>query len=164
MVHDKEVALNLPRFRISISWLMVAIAIAALNFAAIQASFEFEWHMGELLTLGAIPMANVLAVGMLIGVHRLRNLPFLLGFEAFGITGLPQYVYLAISSPTSHGAIDSYVRLLLDPMVKIIGHHPFGFFPIVCFVAVVMLGLPQLVFALIGGFLSSGYRITITRR
>jgi hypothetical protein len=42
--------------------------------------------------------------------------------------------------------------------------HPFVFFPVASCVSAAMLGLPQLAFALIGGLLSSRFKITITRR
>ena len=52
----------MPRFRIA--WVMIFVAIAALDFAAIRAFFV----SGDvaLLVLGALPMANILAVGILI--------------------------------------------------------------------------------------------------
>ena len=49
----------------------------------------------SLLILGALPMANVLAVGILIGQRRPGSRPFLLGFEAFGAMALALYVALA---------------------------------------------------------------------
>ena len=69
-----------PRFRIA--WVMVAVAIAALNLAVIRVLLGSP--VGELVVLGALPMANVLAVGLLIGLRRRGSRPFLLGFEAFG--------------------------------------------------------------------------------
>ena len=68
-----------------IAWVMVAVAIAALDFGAIRALLRFASLMGELLILGTLPMANVLAVGLLIGQRRPGSRPFRLGFEAFGV-------------------------------------------------------------------------------
>jgi hypothetical protein len=60
---------KVPRFRIA--WLMVAVAIAALDFAAIGAILgSGADDFGIFLLLGALPMANVLAVGILIGQRR----------------------------------------------------------------------------------------------
>ncbi len=59
----------------------------------------------------------------------------------------------------------SYLALLIVPMEKFIGpDRPFVYIPVLCSVAVVMLGWPQVAFALLGGFLVSTFRITITRR
>jgi hypothetical protein len=163
----------MPRFRIA--WVMVAIAIAALDFAAIRAFFV----SGEvaLLVLGALPMATILAVGILIAQQRPGSRPFLLGFEAFGAMALATFIaFVTLVSffpdnhglrffPDNHGLIDSYLAPVIQPIEKSIGQNrPFVFIPIVLFAYVVMFGWPQLVFALIGGSLSRRFRITITRR
>jgi hypothetical protein len=68
---------------------MVLVAIAALNFGAIRALW-YDLATGrnsnrlEVLGLGALPMANVLAVGLWINLGRRGSRPFLLGFEVFG--------------------------------------------------------------------------------
>ena len=49
-----------PRFRIA--WIMVAVAIAGINFAAIRAFLDYTSPLGEVLLFGALPMANILAV------------------------------------------------------------------------------------------------------
>ncbi len=153
----------MPRFRIA--WVMVAVAIAALDFGAIRALFGW----GHRLLLGALPMANVLVVGILIAQWRPESRPFLLGFEAFGAMALALFVALVSFFPDSYEPIGSYLALvesvLIEPMGIFIGQdRPFVFIPIACFVAVVMLGWPQVAFALIGGSLSRRFRITITRR
>jgi hypothetical protein len=70
--------------RIRIAWVMFAIAIAALDFAAIRAFLDYPGPFGEELLLGALPMSNVMAVGILIGRWRPGSSSFLLGFEKFG--------------------------------------------------------------------------------
>jgi hypothetical protein len=157
-----------PRFRIA--WIMVAVAIAAFDFGAIREMYGSA--TGELLMLGALPMANVLAVGILVSQRRPGRRPFLLGFEAFGAMALALYVAMTIyfiehAEPNNSYLIllTSYLALLVAPIEKNIGRgRPFVFFPILCFVYVAMLGWPQVVFALIGGFLSRRFKITITRR
>jgi hypothetical protein len=79
------------------------------------------------------------------------------------------YVALVSFSPDSYEPIGSYLALvesvLVEPMEKFIGRaRPFILVPIAYFVAVIMLGWPQVAFALIGGFLSRRFKITITRR
>ena len=87
--------MKMPRFRIA--WIMVAVAIAALDFAAIRASLDIREAV--LFVLGALPMANVLAVGILIAQQRPGSRPFFLGFEAFGAMALALFITVAVASP-----------------------------------------------------------------
>ena len=162
----KGAAVKAPRFRIA--WVMVAVAIAALDFTAIRALLgpytnSLEYQKTMLLLLGALPMANVLAVGMLIGQRRPASRPFLLGFEAFGAMALALSIALASCFPE-----EVVMRCLVpfgDLVEKIIGpNRPFVFIPILCLVAVVVLGGPQVAFALMGGFLSRRFKIAVTPR
>src|SRR3954447_665511 len=100
---------------------MVAVAIAALDFAAIRAFLNFP-EVG-LLVLGALPMANVLAVGILVGQQRPGSRPFLLGFEAFGGMALAFFVTfaLAIFCIDNSALISSYLIPVVQPLEKIIG-------------------------------------------
>jgi hypothetical protein len=149
---------------------MVAVAIAALDFWAIRAMFGSM--TGEWLMLGALPMANVLAFGVLVSQRRPGSRPFLLGFEAFGAMALALYVAWTIYFIEHAGPNNSYLILLysyLAPLVEPIENNigrgrPFVFYPILCSVLVAMLGWPQVAFALIGGFLSRRFKITITKR
>lgn len=74
------------RFRIAS--VMAIIAIAALDIAVIRAIPVIGAPKSELLVLGALPMANVLAVGLLILRPRSGSRPFLLGFVGFGAMAL----------------------------------------------------------------------------
>jgi hypothetical protein len=154
---------KMPRFRIA--WIMVAVAIAALDFAAIRASLDIREAV--LFVLGALPMANVLAVGILIARQRPGSRPFLLGFEAFGAMALALFITAAVASlPFDEYMVIAYY---LAPVLRLIQKsirqdQPLVFVPIVLFAYVVMLGWPQVVFALIGGLLSRRFKVTITRR
>ncbi len=115
------------------------------------------------MLLGALPMANVLAVGMLIGRRRPASRPFLLGFEAFGAMALALFIALAICFPRE--VVLPYLTPVLVLIERTIGNdRPFVMIPIVCFVAVALLGWPQVAFALTGGFLSRKFKITVTPR
>jgi hypothetical protein len=151
-----------PRFRIA--WMMVAVAIAALDFAAIGAILgSGTGDLGIVLVLGALPMANVLAVGLLIGQQRPGSSPFLLGFETFGAMALA--LFIALASCVPRAIVMDYLVPFVRPMERIIGRdRPLVFVPIVCLGCVVMLGWPQLAFALIGGFLCRRFKITEARR
>jgi hypothetical protein len=154
---------KMPRFRIA--WGMVAVAIAALEFAAIRASYDIPEVFFSLL--GALPMANVLAVGILVAQQHPGSRPFLLGFETFGAMALALFVAVAVASFSldTDWSIPSYLAMAIQPIEKRIGQdRPFVLTLIVLFAHVVMLGGPQLVLALIGGFLSWRFKIAITRR
>ncbi len=115
------------------------------------------------MLLGALPMANVLAVGMLIGQRRPASRPFLLGFEAFGAMALVLFIALATSFPRE--VVLPYLTPVLVPIQRTIGDdRPFVMFPIVSVVAVALLGWPQVAFALAGGFLSRRFKVTISPR
>jgi hypothetical protein len=149
-----------PRFRIS--WLMVAVAIAAIDSWAIV-GIELG-NAGILLVFGALPMANVLVVGLLAARHRPATRPYLLGFEAFGAIALALYTLFVTSSHGHDRLIVDYLELMGDTLRKIIGQDHRFFIPIAWFLVVVMLGAPQLALALMGGFLSRRFRIIVVRR
>jgi hypothetical protein len=139
---------KVPRFRIA--WVMTAVAIAALDFGAIGAMFGSP--TGNLLLLGALPMANVLALGILIGQQRPRSRPFLLGFEAFGAVALAAYI--AGAAMLTKVLIFHYLHLATGPYIRTFVKHDTTFHDIIlCSIGVVRFGLPQLAFALVGGLL-----------
>jgi hypothetical protein len=85
---------------------MVVIAITALDIVISQPllrsvlggtrpSPDTPWQ----LIVGALPMANLLAVCLLIGLRRPSGRRFLLGFGVFGAAALAIYVALASSYP-----------------------------------------------------------------
>ena len=67
-------------------------------------------------------MANVLAVGILIGQRRPGSRPFLLGFEAFGAMALAVFVALAVFSPQK--VMIPYLELSLQFVRNTIGQGP----------------------------------------
>jgi hypothetical protein len=144
---------------------MVVVAITALDFAATRALISLRSHqIGTSLLVGALPMANVLGVATLVAHQRPRNRPFLLGFEVFGSMALVVYVILATSS-RGEVVLDFYLEPFLRPIRETIGHNRrFILVPMLVSTAVVLLGSPQVFFALIGGSLSCRFRITITPR
>jgi hypothetical protein len=145
-----------PRFRIA--WVMVAVAIVAFDFAAGRAMVDTGGNVGAFLTLGALPMANILAVGLLIGRRRPGSRPFLLGFETFGTMVLALYVALTILVGVEFMA--SHVTPVVEPMAEAVGTFPhFISIPVLCSATMAVLLLPQVAFALTGGFLFRKYRI-----
>ena len=67
---------------------------------------------GELLILGALPMANVLAVGLLVGLRRPESSPALPGFVTFGAMALALYVALTLLFTDQHDPANLYLSLL----------------------------------------------------
>jgi hypothetical protein len=145
-----------------IAWVMVLAALAAFDFRVAVAWIDYRTPTGDLLLVGAMPMANVLAVGMLIGLRRAGSRPFLWGFEAFGVVALAHYVLVATFSPM---VLWANAEPLVNYVRRTYGRHG----PLVCililiFSATVMLVLPQVAFAVTGGFLGRKFRITNTPR
>ena len=151
-----------PRFRIA--WIMVAVAVAAINFAPIRALND-PGLGGVLLVVGALPVANVLVVGMLIARKRPGSRPFLLGFEVFGALALALYLVAVPYAGSRGGLWDRYLSQVFDPLHPVLQPYgPFAVTAIGLFVGFVMLVGPQFVFAVIGGLLSRRFKVTISRR
>lgn len=55
----------MPRLRIA--WLMAAIALVAIDLGAIRGLFEFRDMFSKLVGVGVLPMANLLALGAVLG-------------------------------------------------------------------------------------------------
>jgi hypothetical protein len=142
---------------------MVLVAIAALNLGAMRACYYDFWTSDaaianklDVLAIGSLPMANVLAVGVLIGLWSRKSRPFLLGFEAFGAGAL--VVYIALVSFCCHELVRPYPFRFQNPVFDTVGRSA-AHIPIFKFTAAVILGWPQMAFALIGGFLSRKFGI-----
>jgi hypothetical protein len=104
----------------------------------------------DLLVTGALPMGNILVVGLLIVHRRRRSRPFLSGFGAFGAMAMAIYI-VGVSCSTEMG-LRPYLELVFYPLRKSFGQST-HFYLIACSVFVLMFVLPQVAFALIGGFL-----------
>jgi hypothetical protein len=168
---------KLPNFRLA--WAMVFVAIAALNLGAIRTWSEVrntctemfsrgpkdpaDTHRdvnavvrADLLLAGALPMGNILAVGLVIHRRR-RNRPFLLGFEAFGATVLA--LYIAGVSCLTYEELRPYLKLVQGPLRTTFGPPDTAVsFLIGYSVSAMFLVLPQMTVALIGGFLLRRFR------
>jgi hypothetical protein len=70
-------------------------------------------------------------------------------------------LFVVLATRFGNEVVFPYASLFIEPVWKIIG-RTVVYIPIAYSVGVVALGLPQVAFALIGGFLSRNYRITIT--
>jgi hypothetical protein len=151
----------MPRFRIA--WVMVFVAVAAINFAAVRLELAHYTELGEMLVLGAMPMASVLAVGLLFGLGRPDRRPFVFGFTLFGAMALVFSVILTVFF--REATVVACVTLFLEPLWRIIGpDRSVVWIPVAYSIGVGVLTLPQVAFALLGGFLSRRFTVTITAR
>ena len=106
-------------------------------------------------------MANLLIVGLLIARQRPGSRPFALGFAVFGALSLSVYVFLSLIFDQP-APISWYLEFVFNSLIAVFGvYPPPGTEVFAC--SLVLVG-PQLVFALIGGFLSRSFKVTITRR
>lgn len=111
------------RPRIRIAWAMVLTAIVALDLGAIRAVSDHLGPMTGMLAIGALPMANVLAFGLLLACLHRGSRPYLVGFEALGTLSLAFYV-TAILSPSHRESIPQMV--VLGYMRLAVGLWPTG--------------------------------------
>ncbi len=152
--------MQMPRFRIA--WLMVFVAIAALNLGAIRALLGIRSSLNNkavgVLGMGALPMANLLAAGTIAGRWHPSCRAFFWGFEVAGAVAL--VLYVAGACLFSEQLLMSYLYLVVWPVTSLIGRNPLMVhIPIAYITAVFLLALPQVTFALIGAFLFRKFKI-----
>ncbi len=145
--------MNVIRF--PIAWLMAIVAIAALDFGAIRAASDIAAGTNVLLCMVGLPMANLLTIGLLIGQRHRESRQFLFGFEAFGIGAL---AFLIKEILCGQDWMWSYLRLVIEPLtaaIRMTGWGEWSRFglPVGRFFLSLWATLPQLAFALIGGYL-----------
>lgn len=151
----------MPRFRIA--WLMVAIVFVALDLAAIRGLLGVRDTYANLVGLGVLPMANFLALGAILSAVRPKCPPFLVGFEVFGAVAMLACHMWAWVSP------DSLTRCLLALIVPVADSlretwgEPATYYAIHA-IASVLLTVPQVIFALVGGSLASLVAALVARR
>ena len=160
--------MRLPRFRIA--WVMIFVAIVALDLGAIRALSDMQFRayvngyhrLADLIgasTFGALPMANVVAVSLLIGMRRRGNRAFLLGFATFGAAALA--LFIAGASLFTEELVTPFFELVRQHLVEPLKDGPYlttASLVIPCIVVIAILSLPQLAFALIGSFLFRRFR------
>ncbi len=139
--------------RIQIAWLMILVALVALNFAAIRAALGRTDRFNEAWLMGALPMANALVVGLLICYRRGKCNRFHLGFQAFGAIALSLDLAGMWLYPDMTGL---HFRLFTEPhglSLTTIHVAVWDTIPLL------MISLSQFVVALVGGFLFRNFRI-----
>jgi hypothetical protein len=148
--------MRIPRF--TISGMMALVLLGALDTwacKALMSSLLFVPPLSELIVLGALPMANVLALGLypiLMSRHEHESgRPGLVGFEVGGLAAL--LFYLAGSVLMPHPIHDGVGNLL----------RAIGLVPGPAFLAgaVVLLLLPQVALAILGARLGRTYKFRV---
>jgi hypothetical protein len=136
---------------------MMIVAVAGLNLGVLQARIVRDHP----LLLGALPMANALAVGLVIARPRRGSRPFLLGFLAFGAIAMATYAAVV-------GWFDDQIKTLyIAPVLRYLVNTIRLGRPLTLLLAqdiafVVLMVLPQFVFALTGALISRKF-VTIRR-
>lgn len=139
-----------PRF--SISHLMALVMIAALACGGVRLLFPLSRPRSELILLGAIPMAVILGVGLVLLWTLTRRpgpspgRPYLIGFEIAGAIALLFFICAVFyHAPSIDGLARAALRLLSIPFRP--GH------PGTLAAGVAILVSPQMAVALVGGLL-----------
>jgi hypothetical protein len=132
---------------------MAAVGLAALDVTAVRSPLSGRPLAEALLLLGALPMANALALASLLPPGgrggRGGGRRFLAGFEAAGAAALLLYAAAAVRCA---GPLHDGLRQVLGPF------RPYGN-PTFLAAAVAFLLLPQLALAVLGGWVSRRYGV-----
>ncbi len=168
--------------RISIAWLMVAVVVVAVDLAVLQWAFamlrawssmsDSLWSM-VLAFVVSLPMLNLLAIGLVLMRRRGRSRAFLLGFEVLGALavagcaldlglwkeGSYTFRYVTALSPLWDRMVGVVVR-------SVSGGGPprpdqLTWVPITALFTTIFCLPPQLLPALVGGWLSSRERVRL---
>jgi hypothetical protein len=150
--------------RIRLAWLMMFIALAALDLGAIRLLADSWGRNSGLLGLGMLPMANVLTFALRLGLRRRESRRFLLGFELCGVAALIAYACVILFSTR-------LTWLYFVPAIETIREKPGPVATtshLLTYYACIgpWATWPQLTFALAGGFLAApgGHRETCSMR
>ena len=151
--------MKIPRFRLA--WLMVAVALIAVNLAVICVDLTVLGLDG--LEVGLLPGVTALTVVLFaISGRPGGSRPFAWGFVASLTMAMCAYVICCLTIP-------DLLRWSMIYHVDAIVRHFYAADPLLIFrlslaAQGLMLGLPQLALAVLGGLLSRRYKVTITRR
>ena len=129
---------------------MLAVVFVAFDLGAIRGLFGVRDTFAELVGVGALPMANVLALAAILGASRPKFPTFLTGFVVFGAAAMLACLAWAWQSPDS---LTMLLLRLLAPVTKALRAASGG--PLNYAIASVLLGAPQAIFAVLGGTLAS---------
>lgn len=154
------------RPRVSISAVMLAVLVVAVDIAALRA-FDESRIDNELLGLTAIPMVSILLVAFVLVVFQLRRhgeaQPWLVGLLAGGGIGLVAMLGLVINESRGY----DYLMWTLCPVKEALAPLGYGHPAALALgyaSALLALGLPQVAAAAIGVAVASRYGVTLVAR
>jgi len=131
------------------------VALVAFNLAAMKAVWGRSDRFNEVWLAAALPMTNALVVGLLIGIRRRSRgcRRFHLGFQTFGGMALGLYLAGYWLYPDLTGLHLSFFSEPRGPSSETIDSLVWDAIPLV------IVGLSQFLFALLGGWLFRNFRI-----
>jgi len=135
---------------------MVLVAIIGLNCWAMLTILDSRSWIAVQVGTGNLPMANILIIVPLVSFPYRGCRRFLWGFEVFGLAAVALKVALTILDGPWPRFWISYLRLVTDPLTRAWGASQNWTDPqwlIGVPIVSLWVTLPQLAFALIGGFL-----------
>jgi hypothetical protein len=151
--------------RLTVASVMALVALAALNFAGIRAWLYYRVGHGvsphgvqmtyidntyDLMGYGGLPMADLLAAGLLARSFGVTRRPFLLGLMAFGAAALVAFV--ACAALYTEGVIQPFILWVLRSLPRSIKTlRPSVRTSILYAIAASLVVLPQLAVAVLGG-------------
>src|SRR5262249_39720594 len=141
--------------RIRIAWVMVLVAIVGFNCWAIRMVIrDYGGPVADQVGIGALLMANILIIVPLLSYPYRGARRFLWGFEVFGVAAVTLYVALTILFQARVPFLTPYIRLAEAPLIGA-WRPPWANPRLLVGYTLVSLWvtLPQLAFALVGGFL-----------
>ena len=153
-------------FRFSIAEMMVVVLIVAMDLSALRLLMNPFWawqrQLIELIVVGALPMANILAAGLVYGFHQRsahgKIPPSLVRFEVWGWAALLAWTgcFVFFTEPI-HSAADRVAKSLILPHTLLGG---------IVFLAILvgLLLLPPLAVALVGSRIPARYRMSLQKR
>ena len=155
--------------RITLAWLMIAVAIEAFHRSILGAVLRGHILLSQVcgLDMGLVPIGT--ALGLALGDQALRRQgprPFSLGFAAFGSAAILVYICCCLLMPETMAMPDLYYINEIEPRFMDASYA--GLFFVRLQIRGLLLALPQLSVALIGGLLArrfaSGPSFATTRR
>jgi hypothetical protein len=96
---------------------MIFVAIGALNCAVLSTVLTRRTPGVLMVCTGCLPMANILAVGLLLGIRAKGIRRFLFGFEMAGALSLAMFLF-AIRSVFVSGKPSALVEILIGVWVR----------------------------------------------
>jgi hypothetical protein len=135
---------------------MVGVAVIAIDLGVLRENHfsDNNWTV-SLQIQGALPMANAFLIGLLISRRFSTTRAFFLGFEATGVMALAFFIMMTKSRRT-YAWIDWYTDLWIHFLERTVTRdRTEAFVTLACFGIMIMLSVPQLLFACLCGLLTN---------